>query len=258
MATTAITELTPMRIPSTVRKERSLLARSDCRAMRDGLGEGHRLSSSRWCRSRSGRRGCGGSGGRGRRCRRSWVTSTMVLPSLVQPLEEPHDLLAGLGVEVAGGLVGQQDRGLHDQGAGDGHALALAAGELVGPVGHAGAQVHHLQGALGHPQPLLLGHPGVDEGQLDVVQGGGPGQQVEGLEDEADLAVADRGQLVVVHLRDHLAPQHVGAAAGRVQAAHDVHEGRLAGAGRPHDRDVLALLDRRSSPRAGRGSPPRP
>ena len=33
MATTAMTELTPMRMPRTVRKERSLLARSDCRAM---------------------------------------------------------------------------------------------------------------------------------------------------------------------------------------------------------------------------------
>ena len=49
MATTAITEDTPMRMPSTVRNERSLLARSEATAMRDGFGERHlrpRFSSS--------------------------------------------------------------------------------------------------------------------------------------------------------------------------------------------------------------------
>ena len=35
-------------------------------------------------------------------------------------------------IEVAGGLVGQEDGGLVGQGAGDGDALLLAAGEPVG------------------------------------------------------------------------------------------------------------------------------
>jgi len=47
-------------------------------------------------------------------------------------VEEGHDLVAGLGVEVSGGLVGEDDGGVIDQGAGDGDALALAAGEFVG------------------------------------------------------------------------------------------------------------------------------
>ena len=75
------------------------------------------------------------------------------------------------------------------------------------------AEVHELQGPPRLGQALLLGHAGVDEGQLDVVERRGPRQQVEGLEHEADLAVADLGQLVVVHLRDELAAQHVGAPA---------------------------------------------
>ena len=37
-------------------------------------------------------------------------------------------------VEVAGGLVGEDQRRLDHQGAGDGHALHLAARQLVGPV----------------------------------------------------------------------------------------------------------------------------
>jgi hypothetical protein len=52
---------------------------------------------------------------------------------------------------------------------------------------------------------MLRPDAGVDQGQLDVVQRVGAGQQVEGLEDEADLAVADVGQFVVAHRRDILA-----------------------------------------------------
>ena len=50
----------------------------------------------------------------------------------VELAEELHDLVAGLRVEVAGGLVGQDQLRVVDQRAGDGHALLLAAGQLVG------------------------------------------------------------------------------------------------------------------------------
>ena len=66
----------------------------------------------------------------------------MVLPLAWSCVEERHDLEAGFGVEVAGGLVGQDDGGAVDQRAGDGDALALAAGELVGLVVHAGFEAH--------------------------------------------------------------------------------------------------------------------
>ena len=51
----------------------------------------------------------------------------------------------------------------------------------------------------------------VDERQLDVVERGGAGEQVEGLEDEADLLVADAGELVVVELGDVVAVEPVAA-----------------------------------------------
>ena len=57
--------------------------------------------------------------------------------------------------------------------------------------------------------PLLGAHAGIDQRQLDVVQRGGAGQQVEGLEDEPDLLVADPGQLVVAQLRDPVAVEPV-------------------------------------------------
>ena len=42
-------------------------------------------------------------------------------------LQQLHDLNAGLTVQCAGRLVGQQDVGVVDEGAGDGHALHLSA-----------------------------------------------------------------------------------------------------------------------------------
>ena len=57
----------------------------------------------------------------------------------VQLIEQGEDGLPGGLVEVAGGLVGQHDGRLPDQGAGDRDPLALPAGELgrprVQPVG---------------------------------------------------------------------------------------------------------------------------
>ena len=71
------------------------------------------------------------------------------VPVRVEFLKKGHDLVAGLGVEVAGRFVGEDDRGPVDEGAGDGDTLALPAGELVGLVVHALLEVYRAQGRLG-------------------------------------------------------------------------------------------------------------
>ncbi len=60
-----------------------------------------------------------------------WVTMTMVVPLGVEAPQDVHHLLAVLGVEVAGGFVGEDQGGLAHDGAGDGGALLLSAGQLV-------------------------------------------------------------------------------------------------------------------------------
>src|SRR5438270_4525996 len=55
---------------------------------------------------------------------------------VMQALEQRHDLVAGGGVEVAGGLVGQQNRWTIDQRARNCDTLPLATGELVRLVIH--------------------------------------------------------------------------------------------------------------------------
>ena len=83
----------------------------------------------------------------------------------------------------------------------------------------------------------------VHQRQLDVALRAGAGEQVERLEHEADLAVADRRELVVGQVDDVLAVEPVAAAGRVVQAAEDVHHRRLARPRVPHDRDHLALVD---------------
>src|SRR5574338_780671 len=60
----------------------------------------------------------------------------------MQLAEDRHDLGARGAVEVAGGLVRQQDAGPVHQRPGDGHALALPARELVGAVVHPVPESH--------------------------------------------------------------------------------------------------------------------
>ena len=60
-----------------------------------------------------------------------------------------HDLAGGLGVQVAGRLVGKDDLRLCHKGAGDADALLLTAGHLGGLVVHALAQSHLFEDHLG-------------------------------------------------------------------------------------------------------------
>ena len=63
--------------------------------------------------------------------------------------EELHDLVGRAGVQVAGGLVGQEHIRLVDQRPGDRDTLLLTAGELIGAVVGAIGESDRLQGRQG-------------------------------------------------------------------------------------------------------------
>jgi hypothetical protein len=65
-----------------------------------------------------------------------------------QQLQQLQDVAAGGRVQVAGRLVGKQDRGIVGEGAGDGNALLLAAGQLRGIVVPAVGQADLLEQLL--------------------------------------------------------------------------------------------------------------
>ena len=77
--------------------------------------------------------------------------TTARLPDLRQAAQQGQDLLAVGRVEVAGRLVAQDRLRLGDQGAGDGDALHLAAGHLLGEVLGAVAQADAVQGGARPP-----------------------------------------------------------------------------------------------------------
>ena len=138
-------------------------------------------------------------------------------------LEDAEDLLAGAVVEGSRGLVAQQDLRVLRDGAGDGHALLLAAGELRREVVHAVAQAHggeYLDGVRGVVHDLGR--------ELDVLLGREVRDQVIELENEADVGAAVVGELVRVVLGDVVAVDDDRALGGGVHAAEDVEQAGLA------------------------------
>ena len=92
-------------------------------------------------------------------------------PAPPQRQQERHNFVAGGAVEVAGGLVGEKQNGLVDQGARDGDALALAARELARTVPRPLSQTHLFQGGQGTPGGTLAAAL-IEPGQRHVVQRG--------------------------------------------------------------------------------------
>ena len=166
--------------------------------------------------------------------------------SLVEAVEDLQNVLAGLGVQGAGGLIGHDDGRMGGDGPGDGDSLLLASGHLGGPVAEAVGHAHPLQG--GHDPLLPLEHadPLIDEGELHILIGGEGGDQVIALENEADLLVADVGQLPVGPVGDVGAVEDVVPVGGNIQTAQNVHQGGLARAGGPDDGHELPTVDGQS------------
>ena len=158
-------------------------------------------------------------------------------------LEQGHDFRSRLGIEISRRLVGKQNRRLVDKRAGDSDALALAAGKFVRLVMDAVGQADAGQRLHRDLPAFVRGNAGINQRQFHIAQRVGARQQVECLENKTDFAVADFGELVVVHLAHAVAVQLVFAGGRRVEAADEVHQRGFAGAARPHDGDVIAALD---------------
>ena len=160
----------------------------------------------------------------------------------VDAVEQPHDAERDGRVEVARRLVAHQKRRAVDHGAGDGDALLLAAGELVGVV-------VHLLGKADEAQ--RLGHLHLDdrarladalERERDVLVHRLVRQEFEVLVDRANLAAEVR-DLPVAQLREVLARDDDLAARGAQLAREELEQGRLAGAGVTDDEHELAGID---------------
>ncbi len=150
----------------------------------------------------------------------------------IQLLEEQHDLFARAGVQVAGGLVRQQNGRAHHQGPRDRHPLLLAAGQLGGPVVHAILQPHPRQ-RLRRRRAGFAASVEYSMGSRTLSSAVKPRQQIEGLEDEPDLLIAHPRERLVPHAAGVFPIQPVVSPRGQVHAAQHVQQRRLSRAGRP-------------------------
>ena len=161
-----------------------------------------------------------------------------------QAFEHPEDRVGRLRIEVAGRLIGDQDRRVVGQGAGDGHALLLPArergGEFVGLID----QLDPLQKLQGAGFPLA---PRVRvaeiHGQHQVFQHGEGRQQLEELEDDAHPAAAPLRQLVLAQLVHRRALDKHLTARGPVDPGDHVDQRRLAAARLADDGHKLPRAD---------------
>ncbi len=105
-----------------------------------------------------------------------------------------HHLLGVVFIKAPGGFVGEQPTGLMNEGTGQRHPLALAAGELLRPgvafVAHAKAREQGIEA------PIVLGQVVYLKGQGEVLGHGQGRQQVEILIDDAEMAATQAGPLV--------------------------------------------------------------
>jgi hypothetical protein len=114
--------------------------------------------------------------------------------ALVRDLpEQLHHDAAAHAVERGRGLVGEDERGLVGEGAGDGDALLLAAAEHLGVRALAARHVEVLEQLARAPPALVFAAELA--GDLHVLAGVQEGGQVGLLEDEAQVAAAEEGEI---------------------------------------------------------------
>ena len=163
-------------------------------------------------------------------------------------LQQLHDLDARLAVQCAGGLVGQQDVGVVDEGAGDGHALHLAARHLSGALVELVSEAHLPQRLGGTAAALSARHARDGQGQFDVGEDGLVGDEVIALEHEADGVVAVGVPVPVGVAAGGDAVDDELAAVVAVEAADDVEQRGLARAAGAEDGDKFAVAQVEADP----------
>ena len=98
-----------------------------------------------------------------------WVTTRTARSAEACSISSSSICAARPEVELAGGLVGQQDGISRGEGPRYGYALLLAARQLVGEVARTMSEPHGLQHRLGIGAAAFSGHV---HAELDVLQGG--------------------------------------------------------------------------------------
>src|SRR5690606_7280208 len=157
------------------------------------------------------------------------------LVDFAQPFAQftPH-----LGIERAEGLVEEENARFDGQGLGQRHALALAAGQLVGIAPFEPGQLHQVEQFEGAAADFAGRRAGRTRAHLepegDVFQDRHVAEQGIVLEHEADIA------LLHALFGGVLVAEEDAAGRGPLEPGNEAQQGGLAGAGRAQQRNQLA------------------
>src|SRR5579884_3762392 len=161
----------------------------------------------------------------------------------IEAAEQVHDVGGGFAIEVASGFVGPDDGGIVSEGASDGDALALAAGEFGGPVFGAIGEAHTFEEFQCAFARLARWNFRDQHRQFDVFNGIEHGQEVEVLEDEANVTGAVGGALVIGEVAQVIALDVDIAFVDGIETGEAIEHGSFAAAAWPHNGDHFAALN---------------
>jgi len=164
------------------------------------------------------------------------------MPFIVQLLDYLHDDLPRLGIEVAGRLVGENNAGPRNQSPGNRHALLFAAGKLARLMISPMRQTDRGHRFLRQTVPGRRRDVRIYQRQLNVIKHGCLRKQVESLKNEPELLIADLRYFLFGIVSHRLAFEEIVAGSVIIKETQDLQQGRLARAGRPHNRDEFARL----------------
>ena len=162
---------------------------------------------------------------------------------LVEVPEQVHQAIRGRGIEICRRLVGQNQGWPRHDRPGDGDALLLTAGHVGRPPVLQALEADLFEDLQRQPAPLRSGHALHLHDELDILPRRQHGDEVEGLEHEADLAESEVGQLALGQVVDAAARDIDLAAIRLVEAADRVEKRGLAAARRGRQADEATLGD---------------
>ena len=143
---------------------------------------------------------------------------------LIKVIEDLHDFAGRHGVKIAGRFVGEKDVRIGNQRAGDGDSLQLSAGQLFRMVAEAFSKAELFGENFRLLQTDGLGDAAIDQWQRDVFDDVQVVEQIELLEDEADVFVAEVGEPFVRAVRHALAVDFHDAVRRNIKQSKQMHQ----------------------------------
>jgi hypothetical protein len=148
------------------------------------------------------------------------------------------DNAAGRAVEIAGGLVSEQQFWTGDERAGDCHALLLTTGQLAGIMGQTMTETNRGERFCGRGEGI--GPTSELERDRDIFERRHCRNQVKGLKYDADPGAAQPGKSILIKSANVGAVDHHSSRGRPFQSADDHQQRRFPRAGRAYYADSFS------------------